>query len=140
MKILLVLIAALLIASPVLAQEEDASVQEVPKEKALGQAGMAFEGRQFLGEVVTDAARPSKWVWGTVEDIDPQGGALVIRHLIYETSEEALKTVDVDDKTVFLGVAGLAEMEAGMNVTIDYKDKDGRWVADVIEVEAGGTP
>ena len=63
-----------------------------------------------------------------------------IKHIDYETPEEVTKTMSVDDKTVFQGVLGLAELEVGTHVTIDYKDRDGRCVADIIEVETGKAP
>jgi len=118
MKTMLVVLGVLLAAGPALAQE-DLAVEE---------------------EAAAEAPQASAWVWGTVEAVDPQAGTFQVRYLVYETAEEAVKTFSVDEETVFQGVMGLADLGAGMHVTIDYKDRDGRHVADVIEVETGGTP
>ena len=139
MKTILLFIVILLAAGPAAAQEEDLAAAETFEEKVLGQADMVLEGTDFAEETEAEAPQAAQWVWGTVEAVGPQARTLVIKHIEYETSEEVTKTLNVDEKTVFQGVVGLAELEAGMHVTIDYKDRDGRCVADVIEVETGGT-
>ncbi len=120
------------------AQGEDLIAEEAIAEKALSEVQMA----SVVGDIEEGAqeATASQWIWGEVASVDFVGNSLVLKHLDYETAEEVAKTLQVDDKTVFQGVMGLADLEVGMHVTIDYKEKDGRCVADVIEVETGTAP
>ncbi len=116
------------------AQENELIAGEALTEKALGEAQVS----SVVGDTEeAQEAIPSQWVWGEVASVDVAGNSLLLKYLEYETAEEVTRTVYADDKTVFQGVLGLADLETGMHVTIDYKEKGGRCVADIIDVETG---
>ncbi|MGE5280341.1 MAG: hypothetical protein ACM3L6_06335 [Deltaproteobacteria bacterium] len=93
------------------------------------QAGDIFE------EAPGTTPQASQWMWGVVESVDFAGNAFTVRYLVYDTAEEATKAIQVNDKTVFHGVMGLADLEAGMHVSIEYREIDGSGLADVVDAE-----
>ncbi len=136
MKAFVLLVVFLLAAGTAAAQEEELAAAETLEEKALGQAHAVLEPGGFDDEAFSETPQVSQWLWGTLDSVDSAGGTLVLKSIDYETAQEVIRSLYVDDKTVFHGVMGLADLEAGMHVTADYKDKDGRCVADIIEVES----
>jgi hypothetical protein len=129
---------------------EDLQTDEALADKTLSQAQAdaavgTLEDRMSLGasasepplvnaEGSLEQVQASDWLWGEVVSVDTGANALTVKHLDYETADWVTKEVSVDDKTVFQGVSALADITAGANVTIEYTEKDGRFVADVIEV------
>jgi len=136
MKTVLVVLAILLIVGPAWAQE-DLGAAEVLEEEVPGQADMILEGGDLRSAPQEPEVKAALWIWGKVESVDFAGSAFVVKHLDYSTADEVVKTVSVDDRTSFHGVMGLADLEAGMHVTIDYKEEDGRCVAEVVNMETG---
>jgi len=126
-------------------QADEASADKTLSQAQADAAAGAMEDRMSLGapasetlpanaEVSPEQAQASDWLWGEVISVDAAANALSVKHLDYETADWVAKTVNVDDKTVFQGVSALADIKAGANVTVEYTQKDGRSVADVIEV------
>lgn len=64
-----------------------------------------------------------EFTYGTVVSIS--GDQVVISVYDYEMDAEAEVTYQVDDQTVYDGIASLAEVAAGDEVDIEYVEQDG---------------
>jgi Cu/Ag efflux protein CusF len=79
--------------------------------------------------------REMEWIWGEVVGVDGATKEVTIKHLDYDTYEEAKTILSLDEKTAYENVEGLAQIKAGDHVTADYYKLGSRNVVELLVLE-----
>ncbi|MFH0876889.1 MAG: hypothetical protein V1863_01515 [Candidatus Omnitrophota bacterium] len=122
------------------AEEAEVPVSEIPMtETAVTEEIPIVEPSNVAVEAMMTQApaidKTTEWLWGEVINIDPEKKEVVVKHLDYETYEDANTTLLVNDKTTFENIEDLGKLKIGDHTSIDYTIENGANVAELIVVE-----
>ncbi len=120
-----------------------ARAQENSEEMAAPSAPAAEEAQPAEEPAVAEspaipaapADREMEWIWGEVVGVDGAAKEVTIKHLDYDTYEEAKTILSLDERAAYENVEGLAQIKAGDHVTADYYKVGSRNVVELLVLE-----